>query len=258
MSAKIVFFDVDGTLLNENKQLPEDAKEAVRRLKQSGIRTAIATGRAPYHLKDLAAELDIDTYVSFNGSYVVSEGKVIYEDRIKMETLAAIEEVADARSHPLVFLNAEEFSTNRENHPFVLDAFSHLQLAAPPYNPAFYREKTVHQGFLCCLEGEEKDYLQTFTDVSFVRWHPYAMDILPKNGSKARGIEALLNHLGISPKEAVAFGDGRNDKEMLAFVGIGIAMGNAHEELKPYADLMTKHVDEGGIRHGLELIGLLT
>ncbi|NGQ95144.1 Cof-type HAD-IIB family hydrolase [Brevibacillus sp. SYP-B805] len=257
MSAKIVFFDVDGTLLNDNKQLPADAKEAVRLLKAQGIRTAIATGRAPYHLKDLAAELGIDTYVSFNGSYVVCEGKVIYEDTLKTETLAEIEAMADARSHPLVFLNAEEFSSNRDNHPYVLDAFSHLKLAIPPYDPDFYRKKTVHQGFLCCPEGEEKDFVDTFADVSFVRWHPYAMDILPRNGSKARGIEALLHHLGIAAADAVAFGDGRNDKEMLAFVGIGIAMGNAHEELKPYADLMTKHVDEGGIRHGLEMIGLL-
>ncbi|HZG14679.1 MAG TPA: Cof-type HAD-IIB family hydrolase [Candidatus Bathyarchaeia archaeon] len=257
MSFKIVFFDIDGTLLNEEKQLPADAKEAVRRLKQQGVRTAIATGRAPYHLQDLARELDIDTFVSFNGSYVFSEGKVIYEDTIQKETLAGMEEMAAQYQHPLVFLNAHEYATNHHNHPFVLDAFAHIKMGPPKFDPAFWKENHVHQGFLCCEEGQEKGFVESFTEVSFVRWHPFALDVLPKNGSKARGIEALLNHLGISAKEAAAFGDGRNDKEMLAYVGAGVAMGNAHEELLPFADMQTKHVDEGGIRHGLEMIGLL-
>ncbi len=257
MSFKIVFFDIDGTLLNEEKQLPADAKEAIRKLKQQGVQTAIATGRAPYHLQELAGELGIESIVSFNGSYVQSQGKVIYEDTIQKETLAGMEEMAAKYSHPLVFLNATDYATNEENHPFVLDAFSYIKMGPPKHDPAFWRQNVVHQGFLCCQEGEEKGFLEHFTEVSFVRWHPYALDVLPKNGSKACGIEALLNHLGINPKEAAAFGDGRNDKEMLAYVGMGVAMGNAHEELLPFADMQTKHVDDGGIRHGLELIGLL-
>lgn len=257
MSIKIVFFDVDGTLLNEEKQLPADAKEAVRALKKQGVRTAIATGRAPYHLRDLASELDIDTFVSFNGSYVLMGNEVIYEDTIQKETLAEMEEMAAKYAYPLVYLNANDYATNLKDHPFVLDAFAHIKMGPPKYDPAFWRENPIHQGFLCCKEGEEKDFVKHFTEVNFVRWHPFALDVLPKRGSKARGIEALLHHLGLTPKEAAAFGDGRNDKEMLAFVGTGIAMGNAHEELLPFADLQTRHVDDGGIRYGLEMVGLL-
>ncbi|EHB59642.1 Haloacid dehalogenase domain protein hydrolase type 3 [Paenibacillus lactis 154] len=83
------------------------------------------------------------------------------------------------------------------------------------------------------------------------------MDVIPGGGSKAKGIEAVLKHLGITPAQAVAFGDGLNDKEMLAYVGLGIAMGNAHEEVKPLADFVTKHVNKGGIRHGLRHAGLI-
>jgi hydroxymethylpyrimidine pyrophosphatase-like HAD family hydrolase len=67
----------------------------------------------------------------------------------------------------------------------------------------------------------------------------------------------ILQHLNIEPLEAVAFGDGLNDKEMLALVGLGIAMGNSYEELKPYADYVTTHINEGGIRNGLIHAGLL-
>lgn len=60
----------------------------------------------------------------------------------------------------------------------------------------------------------------------------------------------MLQHLKLSPDDAVAFGDGLNDKEMLSYVGMGIAMGNAHEEVKPFADFTTKHVNEGAFDTG--------
>lgn len=67
----------------------------------------------------------------------------------------------------------------------------------------------------------------------------------------------MLKHLGITAEEAVAFGDGLNDKEMLSYAGLGIAMDNAHEEVKLLADYVTKHVNYSGIRHGLEYAGLI-
>ena len=83
------------------------------------------------------------------------------------------------------------------------------------------------------------------------------MDVIPAGGSKAKGIEAVLKHIGRSKDEVVAFGDGLNDVEMLSYVGLGIAMGNANDEVKSYANHVTSSVDEKGIRRGLEHAGLL-
>lgn len=83
------------------------------------------------------------------------------------------------------------------------------------------------------------------------------MDVLTNDGSKAQGIKALLKLLNIAPEEAVAFGDGLNDKEMLEVVGLGIAMGNSHKELMPFANYITSHVSESGIRKGLVHAGLI-
>ena len=258
MPYSIVFFDIDGTLLDDRNQIPEDTKQAVAQLKQTGTKVAIATGRAPYHLKPVADELGIDMFVSFNGSYVVAGDQVVYANPLRKESLAMLEEKAKANDHPLVFLSAETCYANVEHHPRIIESFHYLSLEPPAYHRCFWQEEPIYQVFLHCQAHEEPNYLDDLVHFTSIRWHPYALDILPGGGSKAKGIAALLDHLGIPPEQAVAFGDGLNDKEMLSFVGMGIAMGNAHEELKPYAKWITRDVRDGGIRYGLERIGLLT
>ena len=74
---------------------------------------------------------------------------------------------------------------------------------------------------LFCEEKEARLYEETFSNIHFVRWHSLSMDVIPKDSSKAAGIAEFLKILAIDPKEAVAFGDGLNDKEMLSYVGMG-------------------------------------
>lgn len=257
MPYKIVFFDIDGTLLNQDHEIPADTKKSIERLREKGIKVAIATGRSPYHALPIAKQLDIDTYVSFNGSYVVCENQVVHENVLSNEILSSLEEIAGKHGHPLVHLSHDKFYANAENHPYVIESFEQLGMQLPGYRTGFWKERKIYQTLLYCQAHEEPFYEQLFDRVAHVRWHKYSMDIMPFNGSKARGIEVLLGHLGLSAEEAVAFGDGLNDREMLSYVGMGVAMGNAHEETKTAANLVTKHVNEGGIAFGLQQIGLL-
>jgi Cof subfamily protein (haloacid dehalogenase superfamily) len=257
MGYKIVFFDIDGTLLNTDHRIPADTVAAVRELQERGIQVAIATGRAPFHLQPIAEQLGITTYVGFNGSYVVHEGKLIYERTLAKESLAALEKMAAANGHPMVYLSADTCYANVDRHPYVIESFQYLRLEPPAFHPRYWDEQPIHQAFLYCEEQEEAQYVDQFQDVSYVRWHRLVMDILPQGGSKASGIEALLRHCGLAPEEAVAFGDGLNDREMLAYVGMGVAMGNAHDAVKPVANMTTLHVNEGGIRYGLQQLGLI-
>jgi hydroxymethylpyrimidine pyrophosphatase-like HAD family hydrolase len=77
------------------------------------------------------------------------------------------------------------------------------------------------------------------------------------NSNKAVGLTKLLERFGIAPDEAVAFGDGLNDMEMLSLVGMGVAMGNARDELKQVADMVTLSAEEDGVRYGLKRLGLI-
>jgi Cof subfamily protein (haloacid dehalogenase superfamily) len=257
MSYKIVFFDIDGTLVNEEKQVPQDTIDAIRELKQSNVIPVIATGRAPYFFKPIAEQLGINSYVSLNGAYVVHEGRVLFERPIARECLEALVTHAGKHNHALVFEGGKEYYANTPDHPHMLTSVTSLRISPPGHDPDYWKKASIYQAFLHCEAHEEELYADALPGLRLVRWHKNAMDVLPSDGSKALGIDAMLRHLGIAVEQAVAFGDGLNDMEMLAAVGLGIAMGNSHPELIPHADYVTAHVNEGGIRQGLKHAGLL-
>lgn len=256
MSYKIVFFDIDGTLVNEEKQIPDSTKEAIDKLHQKNVEVAIATGRSPFHLEHIAKQLGITSYVCYNGSYVVYKGEVLHKAPIEKDHLQTLIHHAAERNHALVFSSSHASFSNSEEHQKVLESFYSLKVAAPGYNPNYWQEDEILQAMVYCEEHEESDY-HKIDSLSFVRWHKYSMDVIPKGGSKAIGVGKMLQHLNLTAAEAVAFGDGLNDREMLSFVGMGVAMGNSHEKVKPCAKFTTKHVDEDGIWHGLKQLELI-
>ncbi|WP_223700396.1 Cof-type HAD-IIB family hydrolase [Sutcliffiella deserti] len=256
-NSKIVFFDIDGTLLDHNKELPLSTKKAIAKLKNNGVYVAIATGRAPFMFEDLRKELDIETFVSFNGQYVVFEGEVIYKNPLSVEKMKVLRKYAEQEKHPLVYLNHKTMKANVQNHPFIHESMGSLKFKHPELQSSFLEETEIYQALLFIEEKDQQTYLEAYKDFHFIRWHSYSTDILPKGGSKAIGIERMLERMPFKKENVYAFGDGLNDIEMLEYVGTGIAMGNAHAELLKVADRVTKDVAEDGIQHGLELVGLL-
>jgi len=256
MAYSIVFFDIDGTLVNEEKEVPADTIAAIRELKANGAEPVIATGRAPYFIQPLLETTGIASYICLNGGYAVYRGEAMYKRVIPKNSIESLVRLAGRNGHSLVFQGERAYYTDAE-HQFVTSSITSLKVNMPGYDPNFWKDNDIYQMFLHCADGDEAEYEEQLADLRLIRWHPHALDVLPKGASKAQGIAALLDRLGLTPEQAVAFGDGLNDKEMLEYVGFGIAMGNSHEELLPYADYVTAHVDEGGIRQGLVQAGLL-
>ena len=116
---KIVFFDIDGTLLDHDKKLPDSAKEAIKTLQSNGTYVAIATGRAPFMYESLREELGIESFVSFNGQYVVFENEVIYTNPLKVETLEELLEDTKTKEHPVVHFNHETMKSNHKHHDYI-------------------------------------------------------------------------------------------------------------------------------------------
>ncbi|WP_027408293.1 Cof-type HAD-IIB family hydrolase [Anoxybacteroides tepidamans] len=257
MKKKIVFFDIDGTLLNENKELPPSTVQAIQKLKAAGVYVAIATGRAPFMFAELRKKLGIDSFVSFNGQYVVFEGEVIYKNPLQRQKLHELKEQAHKQGHPLIFMDAEDMRASVNDHSYIHVSMGSLKFPHPPADPLYYERREIYQALLFCKPEEEKQYVTSYPEFHFVRWHSLSTDVLPFGGSKAEGIRKLMERIGAAKEDVYAFGDGLNDLEMLQFAGTGVAMGNAKEEVKEVADFVTKSVDEEGILYGLKQLELI-
>lgn len=256
MSDKVIFFDIDGTILDHDKEIPLSTKETIRSLKEQGHHVAIATGRAPFMFEDLREELDIRSFISFNGQYVVFEDEVIYENPLNKNTLAHLLLFAEKENHPLVFMSEENMMATTGIHPLIEQSMGSLKFTHPEQNRNYYLEKNIYQTLLFCEKGQDEGY-KRYEDLKLIRWHDVSTDILPVNGSKAEGIKHLAKRLNITKENIYAFGDGLNDLEMIEYVGTGVAMGNAVDSLKELADFITKPVDDNGIQFAVESLGLL-
>ena len=104
---------------------------------------------------------------------------------------------------------------------------------------------------------EEIEFLKCAPHCKAARWHDMFADIIPKDGGKNIGIDKIIEMLGIDITETMAFGDGGNDISMLEHVGIGVAMGNARDEVKAVSDYVTDCVDQDGIYNALKHFKIL-
>ena len=115
----------------------------------------------------------------------------------------------------------------------------------------------VYQLNVFVSEEEEGDFMQLMPNSKTARWTSHFTDIIPKDGGKNKGIDAIINHFGIKLEETMAFGDGGNDIDMLKHAGIGIAMENARDDVKEIADFITTSVDDDGITNALKHYNVL-
>lgn len=256
MKPKLIFFDIDGTIYDHDKHIPDSARNAVTALKEAGHHVFIASGRSPFMVKPILEELEIESFISYNGQYVVFEGEVIYKNPLPEDAVARLLKQAAEGEHPVVFMAEDTMKTTVPGHPHVSEGIGSLKAPYPEVDETFYKGKEIYQSLLFCRGHEEKAYA-AFPEFDYVRWHELSTDVLPKGGSKAEGIKRVLERLPYGVSDTYAFGDGLNDLEMIRFAGTGVAMGNAVPELKGAADFVTKPVDEEGISWAVKELGLL-
>lgn len=254
---KILFFDIDGTILDMEKNIPIGVKEAVAEANNNGHEIVIATGRAPFTAEAIFEQLNIDSFVCYNGQIVQYKGEIIHRGVIETDDLSQLTDFATKREQPVVYMDKKEFVSNIPDHQDVMESISSLKLALPRSEENFYLTNDIHQALVFCSIEEQKEYEKAFPNLKFVRWHRVSCDVLPTGVSKAKGIDLFLKHINKSSSDAIAFGDGLNDLEMLQFVGTGVAMGNSVEELKKHATFVTDHVSENGLVNAMRKLELI-
>lgn len=254
---KAIFFDIDGTLVSFNThQIPSSTLEAVHRVREMGVKVFIATGR-PYPLIDNLGELEYDGIVSSNGAAgVLRDGTTIFREGIDHSVIHRI--IENQRLHPMPIV----FATNEE--VFCVDWFEQgdnaqnvwnlLNNPMPPVRPI---EDALTMDIVQVIPFFTADEAPRFLSevllgCSAFRWHPLFADCIREGNDKGTAIDHICRHYGLDVSETMAFGDGGNDLEMLVRAGIGVAMGNANDDVKAHADYVTAHIDDNGVAKALE------
>lgn len=257
---RAIFFDVDGTLLDSmhgQSEISEAVVSKLRKLQEQGDYIFIATGRPHSFMSDYLLNFGFDGLLLNNGAHIEMHNKTIYKKPLEREFVkkitAALEEkrieyILQGEAHSYL---KQEFKVF--NHFF--DSFGILtSKVIRNFDPA---EIDVFKIEVLCKEKEQQDYCTSFLETYPSYTHFFSIsgevcEIHAKESTKGTGILKVLELLNIPVENSYAFGDGDNDIEMLQTVGCGIAMDNATDEVKAYADKITLSVQEDGVAAGIE------
>lgn len=247
----LVFFDLDGTLLNKKGQVDLEVIEAIQQLKGNGYEPLLATGRSPIEVSKVIQSTNIHSGVFLNGQVVIFKGEILIHHEIPKETIEKLLQFAKENGHGMTCYNVDVFKII-ESVPFAQEAYGYIHTPTPDVVPAFYKEQAVNMMLLLSKDNNDEAYQQAFPELRFIRNFPYALDVITAGNSKATGIRALIRTLNNKSITTYAFGDGANDLEMFQEVDIAIAMGNAIPLLKEKADYVSADNDKGGVIQGLK------
>jgi len=257
---KLLFLDIDGTILRPDHTVEDSTREAINSVQERGIETILATGRPIHEITDLGKDLNIHSYIGYNGALALYKGEKIFAEPMPVKNVEYFIEVAAKNNHEIVLYSSTTNFFSSLDSPRVKAFIDTFDLQK---NAVFTRENIDDiLGITIITNSETDNTLYTLENgIHFSQVHVNGMrhcfDVIRDKVNKGVGIQFLLNRLNIPKESVIAFGDGMNDKEMLSTVGEGFAMGNAHEDLFQYAKHKTTSVTESGIYNGLKSLGVI-
>jgi Cof subfamily protein (haloacid dehalogenase superfamily) len=276
---KILFFDVDGTLLNFNGEMSLSTQIALNKAKENGHHIYICTGRSRFALPRKLLQFNFNGIVAAAGAYVECEGSTIFHHIMPKEDVNKV--LALCKKEDLMYScqTKDQILMTEKSKQRVIEYFKEkkgLQEEQIKQIPLFINN--MNKGIspeieknIGCIEKivyrmsaipifKVKETLGSSMEVtmlSFENGDESSGEITCAGIHKALGMQKVLDYYGVEQKESIAFGDGPNDIEMMQYAGTSVAMGNATKRVKELADIVTEHVNEDGILHGLKRLEVI-
>ncbi|WP_367294692.1 Cof-type HAD-IIB family hydrolase [Levilactobacillus yonginensis] len=255
MYQAIVFFDLDSTLFDDDKNVLPASIAAIHEMQQHHILPVIATGRNIFEIQYVLDATGINSVVGANGSYVQLEGKRLTASVIDQQTLNDITAFANEQGDPLAYYTSQGFRLSQAN----ADTSENFQLLRlnPVVEADWYQNQEIN--FLNVFNRDkDQAYQARFAGkLDLVRNNPRCLDTMIHGVSKQSGIRTLIEQAGLQGIKTYAFGDGYNDLQMFDEVDVPISMGNGVPEAKAKAAYVTTTNTTDGIVHGLRHFGLI-
>lgn len=265
MKYKLLVLDVDGTLLNDEREISKRTLAALLKLQQMGVRIVLASGRPTYGLMPLAKTLELGNYggfvLSYNGCQIIKaqNGEILFERRINPEMLPYLEKKARKNGFAIFTYHDDTLITDSPDNEYIKNEalLNNLKIiredefsTAIDFAPCKCMLVSDKEKALIGLEQHWEKRLAGTLDA--FRSEPYFLEVVPCGVNKANTLGALLEHLGVTREEVIAVGDGVCDVTMLQLAGMGVAMGHSQDSVKVCADYVTASNEEDGVALAVE------
>ena len=247
---KAAFFDIDGTLLSfTTHRVSQGTVRAFDILHRHGVRTFISSGRPMVLIPPMP--ITFEGHITMNGGLVFTKEKTLVSKPIPTADQQAWLDYAE-RNNICTMVFTRDGMMGAQVNETAMRLRDQLEFEMPPIVTIDeMRRHEAYQLIAIMPPNNDATVAAIMPCCRLPRWTPIFTDIVAAGNSKAVGMEALCRHFGIRQEETLAFGDGGNDIEMLQWAGIGVAMGNAEQNVKDHADLVTTDVDHEGIEHAV-------
>ena len=265
MKYKLLVLDVDGTLLNNAKEISKRTLATLLKAQHTGVRIVLASGRPTSGIMPLAKALEMDHFggyiMSYNGGKIIraEDGKAIFERRINPEQIPYLEKKSRKNGFAIFTYHDDYLLTDNAGDP-------HIRREAELNNLRIVEEEdfSIAIDFAPCkcvlvsddeeaLRGLENHWKRRLDGVLDVfPSEPYFLEVVPCGVDKANTLGVLMERLGVTRDEVIAIGDGVADVTMLQQAGMGVAMGHAQDSVKICADYVTASNEEDGVAQAVE------
>lgn len=266
MKYKLIAMDLDGTLSNDQKIITEKTRMALMRAQEQGIRLALASARPSpglYRERDVLRLQDYQgVLMSYNGGRIVdaATNAVLFETAMDLQqTRQVLRALEGLPVTPILDDGAQFYVTDRNSYQVAYECRNNGMQCVEVENLAdfisFAPIKILMSVDPQMISNVQKQVALILpSQLHVVQTAPFYLEVIPNAINKGRGIQEICRALNVKPSEVIAFGDAENDIPMLQTAGVGVAMGNAAEQVKAAADMVTASNNQDGIAAALELL----
>lgn len=261
MDKKILFFDIDGTILSHRTyQVSESTKRSIKQAQANGHILMINTGRVNSFIDKTVRSLGFDGYICGCGTHIIYKEEVLFHTELPQDLIRSlIKDLRDYRIEAVLEGSEKVYCNHNSTSPIITGMIEFVK--KHQFNVGNWSDPDIIFDKLCIWpeeDGHEVPFYEKYKDtLDFIDREGRLYEIVPKGYSKGSGIEFILKHLDIPHENTFAFGDGENDLPMLTYAKHSIAMGNAPDSIKNIVTYVTKDVDHDGIEHALKHFHLI-
>lgn len=259
---KIIFVDVDETILYHHKNKHEYDKksiDALKRAQNKGVKVVISTAR-PYDSLEKTGIFDLltpDAVISCNGTAACVGNKLIYSDSFTEETVANIISVCNELNLVVEVSTPFERYFTMPINDYVKEYLKVFYDTLPPIRKDFKGEDVNAMLIYSPKELDDLMYSKLNKDITGYRFTPFGIDMHTHDVSKADGMNKVLEYFNIPKEQSLSIGDSFGDVAMFRNSGISVAMGNAKDIIKEKATFVTYKINHHGVRHALKFLKII-